>query len=446
MSKKTFKGGIHPLYFKELSKASPIRRLNPPSEVAIPLIQHTGAPCLPKVNKGDEVKAGTCIGESDKFISSPIHSSLSGKVKTIKRVPHPVLGSCDAVVIESDGKDEKESSLNGSLKDAEQLSADEIIRFVKDAGIVGLGGAAFPTHVKLKPPAEKSIDTFILNGAECEPYLTCDERVMIEKPDEVIKGAVLMMKALGLKRGIIAIEDNKPEAIKAIRKALNDIRHAKCDMRTVVLHTKYPQGGEKQLIKALLNREVPHGGLPFDVGCIVDNIQTAYAVYEAIYQGKPLYERVITVTGDAVSNPSNLLVRIGTPLSYIIDNCGGFKSDPSKIIMGGPMMGLAQFSNDTPVIKGTSGVLILSEKQARQRMSQYCIRCGKCIEACPLNLVPTDIARAAEYENFDMANELYAKDCMECGACAYSCPSNIELVQLIKHAKNILLRRERKDV
>lgn len=436
---KTFPGGIHPLYFKELSRHSPIRKLKVPPQVTIPLVQNTGAPSLPKVKTGDEVKVGTLIAESGKFISAPIHSSVSGKVKAIKRASHPVVGRCEAVVIDSDGKDEKENFQSPSREDIESLNSDQIVDAIRKAGIVGLGGAAFPIHAKLTPPKGKTINTFILNGAECEPYLTCDERLMLEKPKEVLEGALLMMRSLKVNKGIVGIEDNKPLAIKAMRTALGNLKLKTYNLQLVTLCTKYPQGSEKQLIQAITGREVPPEGLPYDVGCLVDNIQTALAVCEAVYNGKPLYERVITVTGDAIKRPSNLLVRIGTPLSYIIEACGGLKERPGKIIAGGPMMGIAQYADEAPVIKGTSGILVLSERFLKHKTSEYCIRCGKCIEACPVNLIPTDIAKAAEYERFDIASDLHIQDCMECGCCAYNCPSGIPLIQLIKHAKRSIL-------
>ena len=439
VSKKTFPGGVHPGYFKELSRRNPIRRLEPPPEVIIPLIQHIGEPCLPTVKAGDAVRSGTLIGKSEEFISALIHSSVSGKVKSIKPTAHPITGRCDSVTIESDGRDEMEELTRADGKGVEGLTADEIEDIIRAAGIVGLGGGAFPTHAKLTLLEQKPIDTFILNGAECEPYLTCDERVMIERPKEVLEGALLIMKALGAGKGIIAIEDNKPEAIKAIRTALNTLHPTPYTLHPTILHTKYPQGSEKQLIKAILNREIPPGVLPFEVGCMVDNVQTALAVYEAVYKKKSLYERVITVTGDAIKEPSNLLVRIGTPVSYLIEKCGGLKDEAFKIIMGGPMMGIAQYTSDIPVIKGTSGILILGKDSAQVKPSEYCIRCGKCIEACPVNLVPTTIAKAAECSRFDIAEEFNARDCMECGGCAYLCPSKIPLVQLIRYAKGAIV-------
>ena len=435
MFSRSFQGGIHPDYSKYLSKDLPIKRLDLPDQVTIPLVQHIGAICHPVVKTGDQVKAGTLIAESEKLISAKIHSSISGKVKAIKKADHPVIGSCNAIIIESDKTDEKEPLAGDYPIKVEEFTPQNIIDIIKQAGIVGMGGAGFPTHVKLTPSKGKTIDTFILNGAECEPYLTCDDRMMQEHAKEVLLGSLLIMKAVGVKKGVIAIEDNKPKALKAMSDALVDLDKEGNDIEIVSLHTKYPQGGEKQLIKALTNREVPPAKLPFDVGCIVDNVQTAYAIYEAVYNKKPLYERVLTVTGDAIGEPANLRVRIGTPISYIIEKSGGEKTTLGKLINGGPMMGIAQYVDSAPVIKGTSGILLLSKKQVSIKEPDPCIRCGICVEACPMNLMPTEIAKAAEYGKFDIANNANASDCMECGCCSYVCPANIELVHLIKHAK-----------
>jgi Na+-translocating ferredoxin:NAD+ oxidoreductase subunit C len=455
--KKYFPGGVHPAYKKVLSKDAEIKPIGMPDQVMIPLIQHIGAPCKPVVKAGDRVKTGQLIAKSEKLISAPIHSSVSGKVKAIKKVSHPVLGICEAIIIDSDNNDEKAYSQENSYKSVDDLSPDDIKEKVQSAGIVGMGGAAFPTHVKLSPPKDKKIDTFILNGAECEPYLTCDDRMMQEHAEEIIKGMFLLMKVIGVKNGIIAIEDNKPLAIKAMRSGIANLqpvpqhsfedsvlgdpeqkRGATCNLQLVTLPTKYPQGGEKQLIKALTGREVPPLKLPFDVGCIVDNVQTAYAVYEAVYRNKPLYERVITVTGDAIKEPSNVLVRLGTPVSFVIKECGGIKGQLGKLVIGGPMMGIAQYAMDIPIIKGVSGILFLSDTCSVSETGQYCIRCGKCKESCPVKLIPTEIAKASEYGRFEIATMLNAADCIECGCCSYVCPSRIPLVQLIKHAKRAI--------
>ncbi len=435
MLSKTFKGGVHLKYYKELTENKPIRRVSLPQEIIIPLLQHAGAACVPIVKPGDLVETGMLIAESEKLISAPIHSPVSGKIKAIKKTCHPIIGACNSVVIIPDGKNEAEKFLKPICQDTDGLNSSEIIAIVHRCGIVGLGGAAFPTHIKLSPPKDKHIDTFILNGAECEPFLTCDDRMMQERPEGIIKGALLIMKAVKITSGIIAIEDNKPRAISAMQSALDMIHPSGQAIRIVTLRTKYPQGGEKQLIKAILGREVPPLKLPFDVGCIVENVQTAYAIYEAVYCNKPLYERAITVTGDAIEEPANLLVKIGTPVSHIVKNCGGIKGKLGKLIIGGPMMGIAQYATDVPVVKAVSGILALSKESARIDTQEYCIRCGKCKESCPVNLIPTDIAKAAECSHFDIATTLNATDCIECGCCSYVCPSHIPLVQLIKHAK-----------
>jgi Na+-translocating ferredoxin:NAD+ oxidoreductase subunit C len=430
-----FKGGVHPNSCKELTRNAAIKTLKLPEQVVLPLTQHIGPPCKPVVRTGDIVKTGMLIAASEKLISAPIHASVSGKVRAIKKSSHPVLGSCDAVIIDSDGRDEKAYLEIDQSAMVSRFSPTDIKKRIQAAGIVGMGGAAFPTHVKLSPPAGKPIDTFILNGAECEPYLTCDDRIMQEQASAILQGMQLLMKAVDAKKGIIAIEDNKQKAIKAMREGLANLQPVTCNLQLRALPTKYPQGGEKQLIKALTNREVPALKLPLDVGCIVDNVQTAFAVYEAVFKNKPLYERVVTVTGNAVDRPSNIIVRIGTPVSFMLEQCGGIKGKLGKIIIGGPMMGMAQYTTDMPVVKGMSGVLALSDHLATHEEAQYCIRCGKCKESCPVNLIPTDIAKASEYGRFDIATMLNAVDCIECGCCSYVCPSHIQLVQLIKHAK-----------
>ncbi|HDP16447.1 MAG TPA: electron transport complex subunit RsxC, partial [Candidatus Omnitrophica bacterium] len=362
--KYTFPGGIHPQYYKELTNSIPIKRARVPAKVSIPLLQHIGAPCAPQVKAADTVKAGTLLGASDKYVSAYVHSSVSGKVVSVGPSPHPALGSAVSVTVESDGRDDNTQEEKTDAE-VESLTPDDIKGIVRAGGIVGLGGAAFPTHVKLNPPSGKKISTFILNGSECEPYLSCDHRLMLERPKDIMKGALLIMKAVGAGEGYIAIEDNKPDAIKAMKAALNEAQCTMCDVRVVVLRTKYPQGGEKQLIKAILNSEVPPGALPLDKGCLVDNVGTALAIYEAVKYKKPLYERAVTVVGDAISKPANLLVRIGTPVSALIAECGGLKKDLGKIIFGGPMMGFCECTDQAPVIKGTSGIILISRQKTK---------------------------------------------------------------------------------
>lgn len=434
-----FKGGIHPDYRKELTASLAINSLPIPGRVVIPLQQHIGAPCEVLVQVGDTVKVGQKIGESKGFVSAPVHASISGKVTAIGPYNHPLGRPVEAVTIESDGID----SWAGDLKlpgDLDSLSADELRALIREAGIVGLGGATFPAHVKLAPPADKPIDLVIINGAECEPYLTADHRLMLEKPEEIVFGLKVMMKILGASSGVIGIEDNKPDALRVMRQAVE----GEANIRVAALHTKYPQGAEKMLIYAIARRKVPSGGLPMDVGVVNHNVGTAVAIAGAVKEGKPLIERVVTVTGEGVARPANLLIRIGTLVSDVLKACGGLKEETRKLIIGGPMMGLAQITDDIPVIKGTSGILALTDPDVDLFESRPCIKCGKCVAACPINLVPTFIAQAYEHGMLERAEKLHAADCIECGCCAYICPSRIPLTQLIRLAKAEILEKRRK--
>jgi len=397
------------------------------SRVYIPLSQHLGKICIPEVKIQDAVLTGQRIAQATAHVYSPIHASVSGKVASIQDWPHPVLGKCTAIVIESDGQN-RVSGYPGIRVSAEvnKLTPEQIRNIVFEAGIVGLGGAAFPTHIKLNPP--KPVDTLIINGAECEPYLTGDYRLMIEKAEEILQGIALVARCLGVKKVYIAIEDNKPEAIKQFRVHSSEFI-------VKVLKSEYPQGGEKQLIKNILGKEVPTGKLPFDIGVVVHNVATLFAIYEAVYMNKPLYERVVTVTGSLLANPKNLLARIGTPIKELIEFCGPLKQEPSKIIMGGPMMGIAQYTDEVPVIKSTTGMVLLNEKEARVAEEEFCIRCGACIRACPLGLMPCLINLASEKEKWTEAKAYKAIDCIECGLCNYVCPANRKLIQSIKRAK-----------
>lgn len=430
MALRTFKGGVHPRYNKDATYAKPIKAMPSPGKVVIPLHQHTGAPCEPIVKVGDEVKVGQKIGDSKAALTAPIHASVSGKVKAITKHPQP--GGVDglSIVIESDGSDTHDESIR-PRDDASLLSSEELIEILREAGIVGLGGAAFPTYFKLRPPAGKTFDTLLLNGAECEPYLSADHRLMVERPADVVAGARLLMKAIGVERAVIGVENNKPDAISALREAVQgDDR-----IEIAPLGVKYPQGAEKQLIWAILGREVPSGGLPVDVGVVVNNVGTAVAVKEAVIDSMPLVRRVVTVTGSCVREPGNLMVPIGTLVSDIIDMCGGTEFPPKKVIIGGPMMGIAQYTTDIPVTKGTSGILLLSEKEVVLEEPIACIRCGKCVEACPMNLMPLWIAGYQEAGRFDDCEKLGALDCIECGCCSFICPSRRRLVQGIRVAK-----------
>jgi electron transport complex protein RnfC len=435
---KTFKGGVHPHEHKTASDKR-VTRVPPPEAVIIPLSQHTGAPAQPIVEKGDEVRLGQKIAEADGFISVPAHASVSGKVAAIGDFPHPLGRRMPAIAIENDGRDQW-IDLSGwtSLLDA---PPDRVRQAVKDAGIVGLGGAAFPTHVKLSPPEGKKIDTVILNGAECEPYLTADHRVMLEHADGIVDGLRVMMRVLGASRGIIGIEKNKPDAVGLMEKAVV----GEGSIEVLGLKVKYPQGAEKQLINAITGREVPCGGLPMDVGCLVQNVGTSLAVYEALHLGRPLIERVLTVAGSAAKSPGNFTVRIGTPFSHVIEAAGGATDDCRKLVMGGPMMGIAQQTDEVPVVKGTSGILLLSERDVVFEDPGPCLRCGRCVDHCPMRLVPNEIARFVERGKIERAEEYGVLDCMECGVCAYVCPSKINHVHLMKSGKAEVLARRKKE-
>ncbi|MFO7951975.1 MAG: electron transport complex subunit RsxC [Bacillota bacterium] len=441
MANLSFKGGVHLEYHKEITSALPIVKMNLPQKVVIPLQQHIGAPCelLTDVEKGTEVKTGQKLGDNESFVSAPVHSPISGKILEIGPYNHPLGMKINAVTIESDGRDEWDEKVksSGTLED---FSAAEIRKIVREAGIVGLGGATFPAHVKLAPPEDKPIDVIIINGAECEPYLTADHRVMLEKTEDIVYGLKAMLKAVGAEKGIIGIEDNKPDALQAMENLVSEEENISVHH----LHTKYPQGAEKMLIYATTGRTVPSGALPFEVGVVNHNVGTAVAVTEAIREGKPLIERVLTVTGAGVNKPANLKVRLGTLAGDILDYCGGLNESVLKLITGGPMMGFAQPSTDVPVIKGTSGILALTAEDAYLTESSPCIRCAKCVNSCPVQLMPTSIAQAAEHGDYKRAEKLHALDCFECGCCAYVCPAKIPLVQWIKIGKAKIMERKKK--
>jgi len=448
---RTFKQGIYLKENKELSEEQKIKRISLPSKVILPLSQHIGAPCEPLVKKRDAVKKGEKVADSHSFVSSPIHASISGEVISIEKMSHPVVGEVTSIVIERKGEEEEQvwAKGNGSNgvereenkeSDLSSLKAEDILKKIREAGIVGLGGAAFPTHVKLSPPKDKPIDTIILNGCECEPYLTSDHRIMLERADDCIYGLRVIMKVTDAKLGYVGIENNKPDAIALFKEKLK----GEDDIKVVSLKTKYPQGGEKMLIKAILDREVPalissegtlRPGLPMDVGVIVDNVGTAVAIAEAIKWGKPLLERVVTVTGSAVKNPSNLLVPLGTPFSHIVDECGGLKEEVGKVVMGGPMMGISQWTLDVPVIKGTSGILLLKGTDVLFQEEKPCIKCARCIDHCPMGLLPTMLVRLVKGEKWSGLKEYNITECVECGCCSYVCPSKIPLVHYIKLGK-----------
>jgi electron transport complex protein RnfC len=423
---KTFSRGAFLPHYKEFSEDKSITAIPLPKEVVIALHQHTGAPCRALVQPGNEVKAGQRIGESNAFVSAYVHASVDGKVTAVEPRPYFTGTMVESVVIEVDAEQSKPT---WQERDVSKLSVDQIKEAIKDAGIVGMGGAAFPTHVKLSPPT--SIDAFIVNACECEPFLTCDHRIMVEMTDKLLKGARLAQKVVSAPKIIFGVETNKPDAIEA----LNAKIAGAADIELVALDVKYPQGSEKQLIKAVLNREVPPGKLPLEVGAVVQNVSTCIAIYEACYYNKPLFERVLTVTGDGVARPQNVLAKIGTPIGHIIEHCGGFKGEIGKIIMGGPMTGWAQSSLDMPIVKGTSGILLFSPAMVVETQHKACVRCGKCVDHCPMFLYPNYIGSYAETGRFDQAAEWGAMDCFECGICVYVCPSNRPIVQFVRGAK-----------
>ncbi|MBU1726490.1 MAG: electron transport complex subunit RsxC [Candidatus Omnitrophica bacterium] len=423
---------------KQQTEHKAIENLPMPQRVYITLSQHLGKVCEPLVKVGDPVFLGQKIAAAQAHVFSLVYSSVSGKVGAIQEWPHPVLGRCKAIVIENDGLDKLQvQKVARSQEEVGRLTPEVIRNIVFEAGIVGMGGASFPSHIKLNPP--KPVDILVINGAECEPYLTSDSRLMIEKAKEILLGSELVAKCVGAKDVYIGIEDNKPEAIEIIThqvtKSPSDFARGGQSYKLKVLKSAYPQGGEKQLIKNVLGKEVPSGKLPFDIGVVVQNVATCFAIYEAVYLGKPLYERVVTVTGDCLESPKNLLARIGTPIKELIDFCGPRSKEPSKIIMGGPMMGFAQFTDQVPVIKSTNGVLVLSDTGYKTIEDALCIRCSRCVQECPVGLMPCLIAMASQKERWDLANDHRCMDCMECGVCSYTCPQKINLVQLIKQAK-----------
>lgn len=436
MRAKTFPHGIHPFEFKELTAEKPLEPLPPPEKVFIPLLQHFGSPAEPLVNKGDEVALGQKIGEGKTLFSASVHASVSGKVLAVDHHLHPGGNPVPTVTVANDGED-RLVSLEKQDEDPFSLTPEEIRQKVKEAGIVGLGGAAFPTAVKLTPPQDKPIDTIIINGCECEPMLTADYRLMLEYPEDILKGGEIVRLATGAKRLIVGIENNKLSAFETLKKYAQNFK-----TEIALLKTKYPQGAEKNLIFALLQREVPRGGLPFDVGIVVQNVGTAKAIWDAMSQGIPLYQRAITVSGSGINEPKNLLVRIGTPFKDIVEFCGGLKNGADMLIMGGPMMGISQWSLDVPMIKGTSG--ILAWDSSPHALEYACISCSRCVRHCPMCLVPTQLMKFVKYENFSAAENWGILDCVECGSCQYVCPAKIPLVHWIRLGKNKVISLKRK--
>ena len=441
MGKCTFKGGIHPYDGKELSKDKPIKELFPAvGEMVFPLSQHIGAPAVPVVAKGDYVLAGQLIAEAGGFVSANIHSSVSGTVKAIEPRTLATGGKCNSIIIENDGEFKE---VEYTPKKLEELSKEEVLQRIKDAGVVGMGGAGFPTNVKLSPKNPEGIDYIIVNGAECEPYLTADHRLMVEMPDDVVFGIRAVMRALDVHKGYIGIEVNKPDAIEAVTKAAEPYP----EVEVVGLEIKYPQGAEKQLIYACTGgREVPSGALPAAAGAVVTNVGTAAQIAKSIKTGLPLIERITTITGDAIKDPKNLITKVGTPICEIIDQCGGFKEgvNVGKVILGGPMMGNTQYTTQAASTKGTSGILCLSEEKARIPEPTACLRCGRCTEVCPAFLQPLYISANSLKGDFDKAEEHRALDCIECGSCSFICPARRPLVESIRNAKRQIQAKRRK--
>ena len=436
----TFRRGIHPNEQKEFTENIPIKILFPEakSEMIYPLAQHLGAPCNPLVEVGQKVLLGEKIADNDAFICAPIHSSVSGTVKDI--CPHLTVSGTivNSIIIENDGKFTEHENIRPHL-DYETLTKEEILKEIREAGIVGLGGAGFPTHAKLSPPPDKKIDMVIINGCECEPYLTTDNRVMIEESDRLVKGAQIILKLIPSAKVVIAIEDNKPEAIAAVGKSCKNTPN----IDVAVVKTKYPQGSEKQLIVALTGREVPSGGLPIDVGCIVNNVDTVIAIHRTFMRGRPLMRKVVTLTGGAIRKPGNYKIRLGTKVSDIIEMIGGLNSNPAKVVVGGPMMGVAIFDIDVPVVKTTSGILFLTEDEARIPPEESCIRCGQCVEHCPAGLIPIELNTDVLRENSEAFIKHNGLDCIECGSCSYICPAKRRLAQSIRTTRRVELAKRR---
>lgn len=434
MSLATFRKGIHPSYNKDLSAAKAIESLPVPEIIEIPLLQHLGGPAKMLKAKGDAVEPGEVIAEASGMISANIHSPVYGEVKRIIQRPLPGGRMCDYVEIAVDRERTEAHSWQRQEVDLSTLDRDSVNRRIREAGIVGMGGATFPTSVKLTPPPGAEIDTLVINGAECEPYLTCDHRLMVENARGILDGVRIIQHALKFKSIIFGIESNKPDAIEAVTGALADYGELPC--RVAPLAVKYPQGGEKMLIYAVTGRVVPAGSLPLDVGAVVSNVQTLNAIGDAFYYQKPLVERVLTVSGDTVAEPRNLRVLIGTPVQKLADYCGGYDDGTGKILFGGPMMGIAVPNLEYSVMKGTSGLLFLSTEAVPDESP--CIHCARCVEACPMNLMPLKLASYAKAKMFAEAKALNVNDCFECGSCAYSCPAKIRLVSWIRYAKNYI--------
>jgi electron transport complex protein RnfC len=442
----SFRGGVFPLHEihggKDLTKDMPIAQMPAPDIAVYPMAQHIGAPCVPNVNKGDRVLIGQEIGSMKGFVSAPIHASVSGEVVALEQKltisGSPVL----SVLVKNDGKDEwVEDIQERTPGEIAALSAQDIRAIVKKCGVVGLGGASFPTHIKITPPPDNAIDTIIINGAECEPYLTSDHRLMLEQPEKLIGGIKLIIRAIGGgPRAVIAVENNKKDAISL----LDGLLKAEKNISVKALEVKYPQGSEKHLITSITKRQVPSGKLPASAGCLVVNVGTAIAIYDAVHHGRPIVDTVISATGD-LNRPGVFLVRTGTPVQQVIDHCGGFKPDVTKVISGGPMMGISIYDYSVPIIKSTSSLLAMTDKHAGIAPQTKCLRCGRCVKACPMFLMPAVLNRLSVMQNWEEADRYNALDCVECGSCTYICPAKLNITSNIRRAKRAVMSARKRS-
>ena len=434
----TFRGGVHPYDGKELSKEKPVKEFLPGKELVYPLSQHIGAPAQPVVKKGDKVLAGQKIAEMGGFVSAPIHATVSGIVKDLKKVRNNVGAMVDAIIVEND--ESYETVEFHPVKSLEELSKEEIIARIKEGGVVGMGGAGFPTHVKLSPKEPEKIEYVLVNGAECEPYLTSDYRRMLEQPEWIIGGLKCILKLFDHAKGCICIEDNKPDCIAKITEMVKE--EPKIEVCT--LKTKYPQGAERCLIAAVSGREINSSMLPADAGCVVDNIDTVCAVYRAVMFGEPVMDRIVTVTGDAVADPCNFKVRLGSSFAELLEAAGGLKQPAEKMISGGPMMGFAMFDYHVPVVKTSSAMLCMSKDEVSANEPSACINCGRCVEACPARLIPSRLATYSEHGQEDLFVKYHGMECVECGCCSYTCPAKRPLTQSVRSMRKTVLANRKK--